>query len=154
WTEGLASSDGGTRAVGVIIALWLVWRSLATVVSIAPLQSILGSFGRGMGLITACSAALLFVIVWTECRQAPAVRTPVDDALLGSVPVCLLALGQAAGWDWLPRPWDPAVATLNVRSTFGSHIFLGSYLVVLIPLASARLEGAVRERLEAGRWEV
>jgi hypothetical protein len=44
------------------------------------------------------------------------------------------------------------VRGLTIRSTFGTHVFLGSYLVVLIPLAAARLEWAWRARLPGGRW--
>ena len=51
----------------------------------------------------------------------------------------LLPLPKAIGWDPLPESWDPAVARLTVRSTLGQHIFLGSYLVILIPLAVGRL---------------
>jgi hypothetical protein len=50
------------------------------------------------------------------------------------------------GWDPLPKGWDPAVASLTVRSTFGQHIFLGSYLAALIPIAAARLEWGLRAR--------
>ena len=36
--------------------------------SIAPLQSVLGTFGRGMGLLTIGSAVLLFFLIQSECR--------------------------------------------------------------------------------------
>src|SRR5439155_24423300 len=49
----------------------------------------------------------------------------------------------ALGWDPLPKAWDPAVAGLKVRSTLGQHILLGSYLVVLVPLAVARFAAAL-----------
>ena len=38
------------------------------------------------------------------------------------------------------------MAGLTVRSTFGQHIFLGSYLAALIPIAAARLEWGLRAR--------
>jgi cytochrome c-type biogenesis protein CcmH/NrfG len=144
--------DPSSRLVGGIVLACFAWWAITTVTSIAPLQSVSGSFGRGMGLSTMGAAVLLFFLIRSECRTPHAVRSLVDIALVGSVPVCLLALGQAAGWDPLPRPWDPAVASLTVRSTFGTHIFLGSYLVVLIPLAAARLEWSFRHRIESGRW--
>ena len=143
--------DRRARVLSVIVLACLAWWTLTTVTSIAPLQSLLGSFGRGMGLLTMAAAALTFFLVQSECRTPRVVRSIVDAALLGSVPVSLLALGQAAGWDPLPEAWDPAVRDLRVRSTFGQHIFLGSYLVALIPLTAARLEWALRESREAGR---
>jgi tetratricopeptide (TPR) repeat protein len=146
------SSDVPSRVVGVVVLGLLLWTAITTVTSIAPLQSLLGTFGRGIGFVTIASAILLFFVIQAECRSPRAVQSLVDAALVGSVPVCVLALAQAVGWDPLPKPWDPAVASLTVRSTFGSHIFLGSYLVVLIPLTVARLDWAFRQRKESGRW--
>ncbi len=139
--------DRPARVLRWTVLAFLGWSLITTATSIAPGQSVVGSFGRGLGLLTVGSAALLFFLVHSECRTAEAVRALVDAALLGSAPVCLLALGQAIGWDPFPASWDLAVATLRVRSTFGQHIFLGSYLVVLVPLAAGRLDWALR-----GRW--
>ena len=144
--------DRRARVLGWVIAACVTWWVITTLLSVAPLLSVLGSFGRGMGVLTLCSTAMFFFVVSAECRSASTVRSLVDVALLGSAPVTLLGLGQAFGWDPLPAPWDPAVASLTVRSTFGSHIFLGSYLVALIPLAAARVEWAFRQRREAGHW--
>jgi tetratricopeptide (TPR) repeat protein len=140
----------GTRWLGAIVAAYALWWVITAVVGLAPAQSISGNFGRGLGLLTFGSTILLFPLVWSECRSSRAVAALVDAALLGSAPVCVLAFGQAAGWDPLPAAWDPVVTSLRVRSTFGQHIFLGSYLVLLIPLAVARIEWSLRER-EPGR---
>jgi len=144
--------DRSGRILQWIVLAFIAWSAIATAASIAPWQSLQGGFGRGMGLVTIASAALLYFIARSECRTPSAVRALVDVMLLGSVPVCLLALGQAMHWDPLPKPWDPMLAPMTVRSTYGSHIFLGSYLVLLIPLTIARLEWAFRERSESGRW--
>ncbi len=144
--------DARSRVVRWIVLACASWWVITTITSIAALQSISGTFGRGMGLLTMGSAGLLFFLIQSECRRLREVRSLVDVVLVGSVPVCLWALGQAVGWDPLPKAWDPAVASLTVRSTFGSHIFLGSYLAMLIPLTAARLEWASRPRLETGHW--
>jgi hypothetical protein len=123
----------------------LGWSVITTAASIAPGQSLFGVFGRGMGLVAVISATLVFFLAQAECRGRAATIGLIDAVLLGSVPVCLLALGQAAGWDPFPGAWDPAVASLPVRSTFGQHMFLGSYLVIVIPLAVGRLDAAIRE---------
>lgn len=153
WTSGVAASpDRPARIVRALALASIAWAVIMTAASVAPAQSVLGSFGRGVGLLTIAGGALLFFVVQRECRTLAAVRALVDVALLGSVPVCLLALGQVIGWDPLPKAWDPAVQTLTVRSTFGTHVFLGSYLVVLIPLTLARLAWAFGERLASGGW--
>ena len=137
------AGDRAGRIFGWIAVAYLAWWAITTAASIAPGQSLLGNFGRGMGFLSVASGVALFFLVRSECRTPEAARALIDAALLGSVPVCLLALGQALGWDPLPKAWDPAVAGLKVRSTFGQHIFLGSYLVVLVPLAVARLAAAL-----------
>ena len=147
-----SAPDRRARVARGIVLACMSWSVITTVASVAPAQSVLGIFGRGMGVLTLGFAALVFFLTQAECRSPRGVRSLVDVALLGSVPVCLLALGQAAGWDPLPKAWDPAVQTLTVRSTLGTHIFLGSYLVVLIPLTVARLEWAFRARVQSGRW--
>jgi tetratricopeptide (TPR) repeat protein len=131
--------DGPTRVLWWTVVAYAAWWCVPTVTSIAVGLSVLGNFGRGMGLITTASAAALFFIARTECRTPQAASCLVDAALLGSAPVCALALAQAVGWDPLPGAWDPATAQLTIRSTLGQHIFLGSYLAILIPLAAGRL---------------
>lgn len=115
------------------------WWAITTMTSIAPGQSLLGSFGRGMGFLTVACAVLFFFLVQSECRGPDAVRALIDAVMLGSAPVCALALGQLLGWDPLPRAWDPATVELRARSTLGQHIFLGSYLAIVIPLTASRL---------------
>jgi len=144
------ASDARARVLRWMLLACLAWSAITTLTSVAPAQSVVGTFGRGMGLLTVASATLLFVLVQSECRTPGALRRLVDVVLFGSVPVGLLALSQAARWDPLPRVWDPAVASMTVRSTFGSHIFLGSYLVMIIPLTAARLAWAWREWRGAG----
>lgn len=144
--------DGATRFLRWAAWAYAAWWAITTATSIAPGQSLLGSFGRGMGLLTVASAIALFFIVHSDCRTPGALQALIDAALLGSAPVCALAFGQALGWDPLPQGWDPATAELRVRSTFGQHIFLGSYLAIVIPLTVARLwslrrpQGALDER--------
>ena len=150
--DDVGAPPRGGRVVRWLVLASIAWGLVMTVASIAPVQSILGSFGRGVGMLTMGGAALLFFLIQREYRTLRDVRSLIDVALLGSVPVCLLAVGQAVGWDPLPRGWDPAVQTLTIRSTFGTHVFLGTYLVVLVPLTMARLAWAFGERLESGGW--
>ncbi len=145
-----ASTDGVVRALRWAVVALLAWSLVTTATSIAPGQSLFGLFGRGMGLLPVGAAIAVFFLARSAGRGTAAARSIVDAALLGSAPVCMLALAQAAGWDPFPASWDPATTGLTVRSTFGQHILLGSYLAVLIPLAAGRLdsalEGAQRSR--------
>jgi hypothetical protein len=144
--------DGATRFLRLAVVAYAAWWVITTATSIAPAQSLLGSFGRGMGLLTVASAILLFFIAGSECRTPQALHALIDATLLGSAPVCALALGQAIGWDPLAQAWDPATADLRVRSTLGQHIFLGSYLAILIPVTAARFWSLRRSRGSLETW--
>jgi tetratricopeptide (TPR) repeat protein len=141
-------TDRAGRVLWALALAWMAWLVVTTATSIGPALSALGNFGRGMGLVTTASAGLLFFLVQSQCATRQRLEALVDAALLGSAPVCLLGLGQAVGWDPFPGSWDPAVAELSVRSTFGQHILLGSYLVLVIPLAAARLGAEWRRAVD------
>src|SRR5262249_48858988 len=98
-SPGAPSTDLPSRLVGWTVLAVFGWTVIATVTSVAPIQSVLGTFGRGLGLMTIGAVTLLFFVIRTECRTTETARSLVDAALLGSAPVCLLALGQAIGWD-------------------------------------------------------
>src|SRR5262249_9553251 len=93
---------------------------------------------RGFGLLTVLAGLALFPLAQTECRTGEITRSLTDAALLGSAAVCLLGIGQAFGLDGLPGTVDVATRSLRVRATLGQHVFLGGYLVLVLPLAAAR----------------
>ena len=63
-----------TRLLQWTVVAYLAWWLITTATSVAPGQSVLGSFGRGMGLLVVGSAALLFFLVRSECRTPDAIR--------------------------------------------------------------------------------
>ncbi len=138
--------DGALRTVRFILVAYALWWGLASAISTAPGQSLWGVFGRGFGLACFLAVFALFFVVQTEVRTLASASHLVDRALIGSLPVVALALGQALGWDPFPPGWDPATADIRVRSTLGQHIFLGSYLIALIPLGVARVMLTRRQR--------
>ena len=138
--------DGALRAVRWILVAYGFWWALATALSVAPGQSFWGVFGRGFGFACFLATFALFFVVQAEVRTLGGACSLIDRALIGSLPVVALALGQAWGWDPFPPAWDPATVDIRVRSTLGQHIFLGSYLIALIPLGLARLMIARRQR--------
>jgi len=149
-----ARPDGALRAVRWILVAYALWGAFTTALSIAPGQSFWGVFGRGFGLVCLLAALALFFLVQAEVRTLGGACHLVDRALIGSLPVVALALGQALGWDPFPPGWDPATADIRVRSTLGQHIFLGSYLIALIPLGVARLMITRRQREPLQRTHV
>src|SRR5262249_51821488 len=49
-----------------------------------------------------------------------------------------LSVGQVLGWDRLPPTFASVTTPFRVYATLGQHLFLGSYLALLVPLAAAR----------------
>src|SRR5262249_13044927 len=96
------------------------------------------SFDRGFGLLTVLAAITLFPIVQSSCRTRDFARSLIDITLMASVPVCLLALGEALGRDDLPATFIGATSAARIHSTIGQHLLLASYLAPLIPLAIVR----------------
>lgn len=154
WALGRRPGAGEAmpRVLAWSLAAYGAWWCASTLASVAPGQSLWGNFARGHGLLVMLAALLVLPLVHAGCRDGAAVRSLVDATLVGSVPVCLVALAQALGWRGLPVPWDPSIRELTVRSTLGQHVFLGSYLAVLTPLAVARLVSVLPGWRSAGGW--
>jgi tetratricopeptide (TPR) repeat protein/O-antigen ligase len=103
---------------------------LATVASISPLVSLLGSWDRQQGLATTLAWLVLGVAAALAGRDAARRRALPVVWALGSVPVCLYAFVQDARLDpvaWLNQP-------LGVSSTLGSSTALATYLAMLVPM--------------------
>jgi len=85
-------------------------------------------------MYTALSYVAVFAAVVLVVRRRQQVERIVTAALLGSVPVLLYALVQWAGAD--PIAWGFDVRA-RVHGTIGGPIFLGGYLVMVLPLTLA-----------------
>lgn len=134
--DGGSAPDPAIRFLRWVVLAYGAWWVVATAASVTVGASLWGNFGRADGLLTRLAAIALYFLVQAQFRSTPAAVSLVDLALLGSVPVVLIALGQALGWDPMPTAGDPVTRT---RSTFGQHVLLGGYLVFVIPLVTARL---------------
>jgi tetratricopeptide (TPR) repeat protein len=121
------------RSSSVLLAsfIYVSTVGLATLFSVSPLQSLLGSYHRLHGLLTLM--ALMVLAAAVANRSLSRVRL-LDWMLVGSVPVCLYALAQHFKLD--PVPWLDR--TVGPASTTGSPTSLGAYLAMLVPLTLAR----------------
>ena len=116
---------------------------LAGFVSVAPRLSLWGSYQRVQGVFTTLAYLVLFFAVLTTVRTPARRQRLVRVLLAASVPVTLYALAQYFGLD--PLPWVREEAS-RVFSTLTNPIFLGAYLVLLIPLTLAQLLRSLRAR--------
>jgi tetratricopeptide (TPR) repeat protein/O-antigen ligase len=112
---------------------------LSNAFGIAPGISFWGGYERLQGTYTllACTA---FFLVFVAVADRPQVERLVTAALLASIVPSLYAVMQVSGID--PIAWKQEVAG-RVHSTAGNPIFLGAFLILVVPLSLARLLSAV-----------
>jgi O-antigen ligase len=138
--EGWGTSDRPPRRWLASPLLWAAVAlglalTLATVLSVNPRISLWGSYERQQGLLTVGAYLGLFVLTATGMRS----RAQADRLWLalvwGSAPIVAYGLLQSTGID--PLGWQTDAAS-RVLSTVGRSNFLGSYLVLIIPLTVGR----------------
>ena len=115
--------------------------ALATLVSVNPRVSLWGSYERQQGLLTLGAYLGLFLFIAANLRTHVQVKRLLGAIAWGSAPVVAYGLLQAAGID--PMDWRTDAAS-PVLSTTGRANFLGSYLVLVIPLTAGLLLTARR----------
>jgi O-antigen ligase len=145
WLVGAAASHDGWIPAGTSRPLlWagvslLLAYALATILSIHPLVSVVGTLARRQGLLTHAAYAAIFVCAATRVRSREQLDRLFAGIIVGSAPIALYGIAQQAGIDPLPSAGDLSTVQWPVRASFGNHVFLGAYLVLLIPLVSAAL---------------
>lgn len=110
--------------------------ALATYFSDASQYSFLGSYDRKMGFITWLHLFLFFLILISEIKTKKQIERILLIILCVSAIVCLYGICQFFGfdiyqWNFADRPF----VTGRIFSTFGQPNFLGSWLLLIIPVA-------------------
>jgi hypothetical protein len=108
---------------------------LASVHSVNPRLSLMGSMERQQGLPVQLSCVFLFFSAVLWLRSEDQVRRLLSALVWGSVPVVAYGLIQALSAD--PFDWQTDAAS-RIHSTLGRSNFLATYLVLAIPLTLAR----------------
>jgi len=137
WLERRSPSRelaGNPLAVPAVALLGIL--GLATALGVDPRHGLWGSLERGQGFLTLSCYPVLALLVATRCRGEAAVRRLVAALILGSAPVVVIALAQAAGAQPLPFATD---ARSPIFSTLGRSNFLAAYLALLLPLSLVSL---------------
>ena len=121
----------------LIVALFLALL-FSTSLSTYPHTAIFGALDRGNGVLTQISYLLLFVYIATMSDMQRNKRL-LHAIILTAVPICLLGLAQAAGWQPLPVVTD---ARSPITTTLGRANFTGAYLAMLLPLTLTAAQAA------------
>jgi tetratricopeptide (TPR) repeat protein len=118
-------------------ALYVGATVLSTLLSIAPRQSLWGSYTRLDGLVTLLAHVTIFTAVASRLRTRAQWDRLVDVIVAASVPVCAYGIAQASGLETLS--WTRAYQEWRVSTTLGNPIFAGSYLALVLPVTSCAL---------------
>gem|GEM_PF-530346 len=114
---------------------------LSTITSVAPYPSFWGSFLRVYGAYNVLCHAIFFFLIILKLRTDGQLEQLITVALLASLPVALYGVLQRSGFDPIFPKYDHSG---RVISTMGNPIFLGAYLIMVIPLAFGRLLVSLR----------
>ena len=108
--------------------------TLSVVLAPAPALSLWGSLQRGQGLLTFLAYLTGFYAVALYLRSLEQARRLVVAMVATGVPLAILGLAQALGWQPLPLVSDGRSAAF---ATLGRSNFLGAYVALLLPLTGA-----------------
>lgn len=115
---------------------------LSSLFSLVPYTSFIGSYQRLQGTFTLSAYLVLFFSVVTVLRTRTQLDRLLTTVILTSLPVALYGIVQHAGGD--PLPWAGDVRT-RVASSMGNSIFVGAYLIMVVPLTLSRVVSSFRD---------
>ncbi|MBI4712764.1 MAG: hypothetical protein HY762_05625, partial [Planctomycetes bacterium] len=118
----------------IIFALLGLSYIFSTIISVTPHMSWWGSYSRAQGTYTLISYFIIFFITLLSLKTPAQINRIIMTAILTSIPICLYGLSQKLKAD--PLTWD-ADFSYRIASTLGNPIFLGAYLIMVIPITLA-----------------
>jgi tetratricopeptide (TPR) repeat protein len=114
---------------------------LATIFSVTPRVSILGSYQRLQGAYTTLSYIIIFAAMAVNLRSRAQVDRLLTAIIISSLPVTLYGILQRYKLD--PIPWG-GDTTIRIASSMGNSIFIAAYLIMVFPLTLGRIIEAFR----------
>ncbi len=115
---------------------------ISSLFSLVPYTSFMGSYQRLQGTFTLSAYLVIFFSILTVLKTRTQLDRLITTLILASLPVALYGIVQHAGGD--PLPWAGDVRT-RVASNMGNSIFVGAYLIMLVPLTLARVVSSFRD---------
>jgi tetratricopeptide (TPR) repeat protein len=109
---------------------------VSSLLSVAPSVAFLGSYDRSQGLVMVGACIILFLAVALWARGPNPGERLFRVIVFSSIPVCVYAIVQRLGLD--PVPWSDDV-TWRSSSTIGNPVFLGAYLIMLLPVTTCQI---------------
>lgn len=119
-----------------IVTLLVLIYLISTLFSVTRGVSWAGSYQRMQGTYTTLSYIIIFLTTIGTMRSMAQVRRVVTTIIITSIPVAFYGLLQHFDLD--PLPWAGDV-TERVAGHMGNAIFIGAYLIMVVPLTLARI---------------
>jgi tetratricopeptide (TPR) repeat protein len=126
--------------VAPVLALVVVYL-IATIFSVVPRTSLLGSYQRMQGTYTTLSYLVIFAALAGNLRKRIQVERIITTIIVASLAVSLYGVLQHYQID--PVPWAGNVIT-RIIASMGNSIFVAAYLIMAIPLVILRLVDSFR----------
>jgi tetratricopeptide (TPR) repeat protein/O-antigen ligase len=108
---------------------------LSSILSIVPQTSFWGSYQRLQGTYTFFSYLVIFAAIAVNLRSRTQVNRLLNVLVFASLPIALYGVLQHYGLD--PVPWGGNVQN-RIAANMGNSIFVGAYLILIIPAALER----------------
>jgi len=106
---------------------------LAIIFSQSPYRSFWGSYSRKMGYLTWLHFFAFFLILFFNLKNNKQIKRILKAILFSSLVVILYGFCQFLGFDFV-NWYEPASRTFRIFSTIGQPNFLGSWLLLVIPI--------------------
>ncbi|MBI1802222.1 MAG: O-antigen ligase family protein, partial [Chloroflexi bacterium] len=136
----LQTANPFTIPVLLLMAIYII----STLASVAPFVSVWGSYQRLQGTYSTFS----YIVIFSAMLHALKTRAQIERLLtviaITSLPVAAYGWIQHLNRD--PLPWGGDV-TERIASSMGNSIFVGAYLIMVLPVTLARWINTVQQVL-------
>ena len=136
--------------IAPVVALAIVYL-IATIFSVVPRTSLLGSYQRMQGTYTTFSYLVIFSALVVNLRKRAQVERIITTIIIASLAVSLYGVLQHYQID--PVPWAGNVVT-RIIASMGNSIFVAAYLIMVIPLVVLRIVESFHVILKENSWQV
>jgi tetratricopeptide (TPR) repeat protein len=118
--------------VALAVVFFFLSQLLSSFLAVSPPTALWGSYDRAQGFVTTLAWGVFFGILITRLRHPEQMERIFFVLALSSIPVCVYGLLQRFEADIFT--WSASPSS-RCTSTLGNPVFLGAYLIMLMPLS-------------------
>lgn len=109
-----------------LFALFLIWATISTIISIDPAVAFFGMYTRYNGLFSYLLYFVLILVISQITFDRDRFKTIMLAWIFGAIPACLYSFMQATGLD--PVSWGTSYHE-RIGSTFGNPNMMGAFII-------------------------